>query len=64
MDLSKDFFEKNFVSFLMNLFHTFAAHCITKGEIIKNLKKGEFYKYLGIKSIKSYSTLKNKRKFI
>jgi hypothetical protein len=33
----------------MNLFHTFAAHCITQeGEIIKNLNKGEFYKYLGI----------------
>jgi hypothetical protein len=26
---SKDFFEKNFVKFLMNLFDTFAAHCIS-----------------------------------
>jgi hypothetical protein len=24
------------------------VQCITKGEIIKNLNKGEFYKYLGI----------------
>jgi hypothetical protein len=34
-----------------------------EGQIIKNLNKGEFYKYLGIKSIKSYSTLNYKRKF-
>jgi hypothetical protein len=36
----------------MNLFHTFAAHCITpEGKIIKNFNKGKFYKYLGINQL-------------
>jgi hypothetical protein len=35
IDLSKDFSEKNLAQFLMNLFHTFAAHC--KYRVVQHL---------------------------